>query len=622
MHRLTNRLTLIVFLFITLEYVNADDIPSTVRNTQNTSDTPPTPSAAAGKITVPKGFNVSLFAGEPAVAQPIAIALDHRGRLWVAEFYSYPTWQSTGNDRIVILEDTDGDGQFDKRKVFWDKGNYLTGIEIGFGGVWVCCAPHLLFIPDKDGDDVPDGEPIVHLDGWSHVGNHTVLNSLVWGPDGWLYGCNGNANHSHVGKPGSPQSERQQLNCGIWRYHPVRREFDVVAHGTANPWGLDFNDYGEGFFTNCVIGHLWHLIPGANYKRIYGRPINPHAYEQLDACSDHYHFTGKNWQFSRGDDGKEVHQDAGGGNAHAGAMVYLGGSWPDSYRNTALMCNLHGNRLNNDKLERKGSGYLGRHGTDFLMANDPWFRGIALRYGPDGGVYVSDWTDLGECHDRDGVHRLSGRIYKISYGKPTKPKTNLEQLGDEQLVKMQLHRNDWFVQHSRRILQQRAAAGKDMSTVNSELLKIFDNDHSVPRKLRALWALHVIGGLEDKWLIRQLDHGNEHIRNWVIRLLCEDKQPPQAAVKKFAALAVDEESPLVRLQLASVLQRMPLEQRWDVAFGLVSHVEDDTDQNLPLMIWYGIEPALRNNPQKASNLAAKSQISKVRQFIARRLASG
>ena len=134
------------------------------------------------------------------------------------------------------------------------------------------------------------------------------------------------------------------------RYHPVRHEFEVVAHGTVNPWGLDFNDYGEGFFPNSVTGHLWHLIPGAHYKRIYGRQYYPHTYELLDACSDHYHFAGKDWHFSRGDEGKDAHKDAGGGNAHAGAMVYLGDNWPDRYRNSVFLCNLHGNRINNDRL--------------------------------------------------------------------------------------------------------------------------------------------------------------------------------------------------------------------------------------------------------------------------------
>jgi putative membrane-bound dehydrogenase-like protein len=612
---------LIAVLLLLVGTVQADDIPSVVRNTQNPSDAPPAPDVAAQRIKVPEGFKVSLFAGEPDVAQPIAMALDHRGRLWVAEFYSYPKWQPKGNDRIVLLEDTDGDGKFDRRKVFWDKGNYLSGLQVGFGGVWVCSAPHLLFIPDKDGDGVPDGKPVVHLDGWSHAGSHTVFNSLTWGPDGWLYGCNGNANDSLVGRPGSAKKDRQSLNCGIWRYHPVRHKFEVVAHGTVNPWGLDFDDYGEGFFPNSVTGHLWHMIPGAHYKRIYGRLYHRHTYEMLDACSDHHHYVGKNWRHSRGDKGKAVHKDAGGGNAHAGAMIYLGDNWPERYRGSFFTCNLHGNRINHDRLERKGSGYVGRHDKDFLTANDPWFRGISLKYGPDGGVYVTDWTDLGECHDRDGVHRRSGRIYKITFGQPKQIKTDLARLSNEQLAGLQLHRNDWFVRHARQILQQRAAGGQDMSKVRRRLLGLFDNQKDVTRRLRAMWALHVIGDLDETWLLRQLDNDNEHIRSWAIQFLCEEKKPPEEAVRKFASLAASDKSPLVRLHLASALQRIPLAQRWEIATGLVTHAEDNKDQNLPLMIWYGIEPAVVGDQKRALELASKSKLSKVIQFIARRIAT-
>ena len=117
---------------------------------------------------LPEGFTVSLFAAEPDVVQPIAMTIDHKGRLWVVENYSYPIWLGGphGKDRILIFEDADGDGRFDRRTVFYDKGTNFTGIELGFGGVWVCATPNLLFIPDRDGDDRPDGPPVVKLDGW------------------------------------------------------------------------------------------------------------------------------------------------------------------------------------------------------------------------------------------------------------------------------------------------------------------------------------------------------------------------------------------------------------------------------------------------------------------------
>ncbi len=164
------------------------------------------PAEAAAAMTVPDGFKVTLFAGEPDVVQPIAMAFDDRGRLWVAEAYSYPVRvpDDRARDRILIFEDADGDGRFDKRTVFAERLNLVSGLEVGFGGAWVGAAPNLLFIPDADGDDRPDGPPRVVLDGWGYQDTHETLNSFAWGPDGWLYGCHGVFTHSRVGKPGTP----------------------------------------------------------------------------------------------------------------------------------------------------------------------------------------------------------------------------------------------------------------------------------------------------------------------------------------------------------------------------------------------------------------------------------
>ena len=294
------------------------------------------------------------------------------------------------------------------------KGTNFTGIELGFGGVWVCATPNLLFFPDRDGDDRPDGEAVVKLDGWDTKAQHNMFNGLKWGPDGWLWGCNGIMSNSRVGKPGTPDDDRVAINCGVWRYHPTREVFEAVAHGTTNPWGLDFDDLGEAFITNCVIPHLFHVVPGAHFQRMYGEDLGPHLYDLMESCADHMHWAGGRWNDSR--DGKGKHGEAGGGHAHVGAMIYLGDNWPDRYRNDVFTCNIHGQRINRDRLERRGSGYVARHENDFLMANDPWFRGLELKYGPDGAVYMTDWYDTGECHenDADNAHRENGRIYKIA----------------------------------------------------------------------------------------------------------------------------------------------------------------------------------------------------------------
>src|SRR5262249_55237623 len=161
-----------------------------------------------------------------------------------------------------------------------------------------------------------------------------------WGPDGWLYGCQGILAQSLVGGPVTPPGNRVPMNCGIWRYHPVTKVFEVVAHGTTNPWGIDWNDVGEAFFSNCVIGHLWHLIPGAHYERMFGNDFNPFVYGLIGATSDHLHWGGGHWTSSRGGEGK--HDIAGGGHAHCGTMVYLGDNWPAQYRDTFFTFNIHG----------------------------------------------------------------------------------------------------------------------------------------------------------------------------------------------------------------------------------------------------------------------------------------
>jgi putative membrane-bound dehydrogenase-like protein len=327
----------------------------------------------------------------------------------------------------------------------------------------------LLFLPDRDGDDAPDGAPEVVLDGWDVKAQHNMFNALTWGPDGWLYGCNGIMSNSRVGPPGAPDAARGAINCGVWRLHPTRRVFEAVAHGTTNPWGLDFDDHGEAFITNCVIPHLYRVVPGAHFQRMYGQDFNPHLYGLMETCADHIHWAGGSWQDSRGGQGR--HGEAGGGHAHTGAMIYLGDNWPDRYRDSLFTCNLHGRRVNNDRLTRRGSGYVATHGPDFLLSGDAWFRGLELKYGPDGSVFLTDWSDTGECHetDADGAHRENGRIYKISYGPARPVAVDLAKLGDEELVRLQLHKNDWYVRTARRLLQERAAAGSDMGPAHRAL---------------------------------------------------------------------------------------------------------------------------------------------------------
>ena len=553
----------------------------------NTEKGEPMPAEEAARtMELPPGFKCVVFAAEPDVRQPIAMAWDAKGRLWVAENYTYAEnpmrWDTKLRDRIIILEDKDGDGKHDGRKVFWEGGSYLTSVEIGYGGVWVLHNGTLSFIADKNGDDVPDGEPEVLLDGFNvKTIGHNIVNGLRWGPDGWLYGRHGITDTSSVGAPGTPQDKRTKLNCAMWRFHPTRKVFEVVAHGGTNSWGHDWNAEGELFMINTVIGHLWHIIPGAYYRRMFGTHLNPHVYEVIEQTADHFHWdTGaESWSDIRklGVTGKT--NELGGGHAHVGMLIYQGGLWPKEYHGAVLTCNLHGNRINMDTLERQGCGYVGKHAPDFMQAKDKWFRGIDLLTGPDGNVFVADWSDSGECHDNDGVHRSSGRIYKIVYGDPKKAEPiNMAAMKDEELVKLLESPNNWWSRSARQITFEKRVTSLNLTK------------HQNPTEGEKSLAL------------RELGESGAPLLSGACQMYAKDS------------------SGIVRLTVASQMQRLPLNARWPIATALAKHEEDANDRQQPLMIWYGIEPAVGAEPMKGVELIREAKIPTVRRLVARRIA--
>jgi len=580
-------------------------------------DPPPaaglSPQEAARAMTVPPGFRASLVAGEPDVRQPIALAIDDRGRLWIAENYIYPEWSpQAGKDRILIFEDEKGDGTFTKRTVFLDHLNFVSGVELGFGGVWVAAPPYLLFYPCKSGEDHPDGPPEIVLDGWGHQDTHNLFNNLIWGPDGWLYGCQGIATRSLVGRPGTPDAQRVFLDAGIWRYQPVQRRFELFSEGTCNPWGVDFNDWGQAITAQCVIPHLHLMIQGGRHQRLFGQHSQPFTYQDIQHIGDHLHWVGDKGPHA----GNGKSDAAGGGHAHAGAMIYLGGNFPPEYRNRIFANNIHGNRIVTDILERQGSGYIGRHGPDFMLAHDRWYRGLNMTYGPDGSVFLIDWYDKTACHffGPEAYDRSNGRIYKISYGEPAPRAVNLSKLDSAALVDLQRHSNDWFVRHARRLLQER---GPD-PRVHEALTQLFRENPDETRKLRALWALHATGGLSEALTLEALASPHDFVRAWAIQLAGEGGAPSATFLEKLRVLAERDPSATVRLYLASFLQRFPPESRWAIGRGLASHSEDALDHNLPCMIWFGMEPAISKNLKAGLDLLLHSEIPLLREFIARR----
>jgi len=618
--------------------VAGDDFPKPP-DTERSSTRPMPPGEAAAGFRAPAGFRGNVFAAEPDVQNPVAMAWDTRGRLWVAENYTYSDINQRFDlrlrDRVVIFEDTDADGRMDRRKIFTDQVQRLGSVELGFGGVWLMCPPQLLFFPDRDGDDVPDGPAEVLLDGFTVAteNHHTFANGLRWGPDGWLYGRCGASSPGQIGAPGTPDADRIPIRGGLWRYHPVHKQFAVLSHGTTNPWGHDWNSLGEAFFINTVNGHLWHMIPGAHFARPHTIEPNPRAYAIIDQHADHYHWDNsieyKKFLIPGSEDDRR-----GGGHAHSGVMIYLAGQWPEAYRDKLFTLNFHGRRVNVERLERAGSGYVGRHEPDILFAADPWFRGIDLSYGPDGSVYVLDWSDTGECHEHDGVHRTSGRIYRITYGEPARVDVrDVSKLGERDLVALHRHANEWFVRKARRVLAERSTRGEPLQEAKAGLKSLFERDPDPARKIRALCSLFVIGGADASLLRGLLRHEHESVRAWAIRFLTDtlpidtifsfrggpDVELPADLRTEFAALAREDPSGLVRLVLASTLQRLPVGQRVPLAQALVSRSEDEADHNIPPLVWTALIPVAEADPDALVRLAVDCRLVSVLRLIARRL---
>jgi hypothetical protein len=426
-----------------------------------------------------------------------------------------------------------------------------------------------------------------------------------------------------VGKPGAAQAERTPFHGGIWRYHPTRHVFESVAEGTTNPWGIDFDEFGQGFFSNSVTPHLYHIIPGAHYERRRESALSRYAYDRIPPIADHLHWVGTSWDKSGGGTSEQV--AVGGGHAHCGLMVYLGGAFPAEYRGRIFMVNIHGRRVNVDVPRREGSGYVAGHGTDFLTSTDRYFRGLHMKYGPDGAVYLSDWYDTGECHTR-APDVSNGRIYRIAYegsgfgvqGSGEAGARDLSEMSIQELADMQVAGNEWHVRHARRVLQERGANPH----VHAAMRRIVASDVDVSHRLRAQWVLHATEGLDEKLLLELLLDPEPWMRAWAVRLLVEPKDVSDAALNELERLAAADGSSLVRLHLASAAQRLPLSKRWDILRHLASHAEDAADRNIPLMIWYAAEPLVPADPKRARALAASTKLPRLREFIVRRMLDG
>ena len=226
-----------------------------------------------------------------------------------------------------------------------------------------------------------------------------------------------------------------------------------------------------------MIPHLYHIVQGGTYQRQSGKHFNPYVYADIPTIADHLHYVGANAHA-----GNKVSDAVGGGHAHCGALIYRGGRWPAAYDGALLMNNIHGHRLNMDVLARKGSGFVGSHGPDFLVANDTWWMAVSMQLAHDGNVYVIDWYDRQHCHDRDMTawDRSNGRIYKVVHGETVMAPRDLPAASDAELASLVFDSNEYVARTARRLLQERGP--RQIAPTFKEVLAAADADE--PRRLQ------------------------------------------------------------------------------------------------------------------------------------------
>ncbi len=586
------------------------------------------PESTVASMHVPPGFRAVLVAAEPDVRQPVAFAIDERGRLWIAEAHSYPSRRPAGEglDRLVILTDTDGDGSFESRKVFAEGLNLISGFEVGHGGVWVGAAPELLFLPDRDHDDVPDGPTEVLLDGFGYQDTHECLNSFLWGPDGWLYGIQGVFNLAHIGKPGAPEDQRQELRAGVWRYHPVRHKFEVFAHGGSNPWGLDFDARGQLFMTHCRSywgrGGTTHVIQGGQFwnqaNANYAPFVIPDPPSGFPGFRN-YLLASARYDHGAGGAGAPGTDAIYGGHSHVGTMIYLGDNWPDEFRGRLFTHNLHGHQINQQVNRPWGSGFDTVHaGRDLFFCSDPAYVALDLQYGPDGAVYFIDWYDQAHCHNPNNERwdRSNGRVYRLQWDATYKPvPARLDRLSPPDLVALIGHKNDWFPRTAQRLLQERAIAGTLPTEIIHPLSEIFSSHVDPAIRLRALWTLHAIGHFTEQVAERALKDPDEYVRGWGIQLAADDLIVSDPQLALFLTMAQDDPSQVVRRHLASAIHRLPDGPAWAIIERLAMHGEDLEDRNIPGLLWHAAAPRVAGNLDRAFAVAETTPLPQLADWI-------
>jgi len=557
-------------------------------------DGPLSPEQSLKRIKVPDDLHLDLVLADPTIGQPLSMKWDERGRLWLVEYLQYPNPAGLkmlsrdkylrtvydkvppappnhfrGADRVTIHEDSDGDGVYDKHKTFVDGLSLVSSVAIGRGGVWVLNPPYLLFYPDKNGDDVPDGDPVVHLEGFGIEDSHSIANSMRWGPDGWLYAAQGSTVTGNIKRPGSEDQPVHSMGQLIWRYHPESRRYEIFAEGGGNAFGVEIDSKGR-LYSGHNGGNTrgFHYVQGGYFRKGFGKHgelSNPYTFGYFP------HMPHPNVP-------RFTHT----------FVIYEGGAMPPKYDEKLFGVGPLQSHVVYSEVEPAGSSFKTRDLGHPFTSSDPWVRPVDIQVGPDGAIYVADFYEQRidhASHYQGRVHKSSGRIYRLrakGSRKQVEP-FDYAKLSSQKLVDALSHKNKWHRQTILRLLGDR----RDNAIVAALRRRLFESDGQLA--LDKLWALNLSGGLDQATALRALDHNDPHVRLWTIRLLCDQQRVSPSIQKRVVKMADVEPNVETRCQMACSAKRLPAEQGLPIVRGLLARSEDTNDVYIPLLLWWAIE---------------------------------
>lgn len=499
----------------------------------------------SNKLTqVPADFEIQLFASEPDITNPIAMAWDERGRLWVVESVDYPnTFKETdgaANDRIKICEDTDGDGKADKFTVFADKLNIPTSMVFSNGGIIVSMAPDFVFMKDTNGDDVADMREVI-MTGWGKNDTHAGPSNLQYGFDNKIWGVLG-----YSGFNGTINGKKTSFSQGVYHFRPDGKDFAFLGNSSNNTWGLGFTEDNNVFLSTANNTHsAFYSMPGQMMQRTLGEEQSPvQAVQKIDGHYDAHSMTPNLRQVDV----------VGGFTSAAGHHFYTARSFPKEYWNRVAFVTEPTIRLvHNAILEPDGAGFKEKDGWNLMASSDEWFGPVQAEVGPDGAVWIADWYNFIIQHNvfvpaqspaefilpfkdqprgpgnafsspmRDLNH---GRVYRVIYRNGKKSLALKLSRNDLPGLVAALENDNMFW----RMTAQRLLVESKQLSVLPDLYKIINNQKVDEIGLNspavhALWTLHGLG---------VLNGSNAE----ALQVVSKAMNHPAAGVRKAAAMVL------------------------------------------------------------------------------------